>query len=72
MRLIIPVLLNCLCVVAIYLADRYTPMKKMPYMAKQIAIGILFGADRHLHQAMVKSGLARWSTFVMRHRFLRA
>ena len=43
MRLIVPILINCFLVLAVYLADKYTPAKKMPYMAKQIVIGILFG-----------------------------
>ena len=43
MRLIIPILLNCILVLSVYLVDKYTPLKKMPYMAKQIIIGILFG-----------------------------
>ena len=43
MRLIIPILLNCILVLAVYLIDKYTPAKKLPYMAKQIVIGILFG-----------------------------
>ena len=43
MKLIIPVLVNCILVLAVYLADKYTPFKKMPYMAKQVVIGILFG-----------------------------
>ena len=43
MRLIIPILLNCLLVLVIYLADKYTPIKKLPYMAKQLIIGLLFG-----------------------------
>ena len=43
MRLIIPVLLNCLLVLGIYLADKYTPAKKLPYFTKQVIIGILFG-----------------------------
>ena len=43
MRLLIPVLLNCLLVLAVYLAEKYTPAKKAPYIAKQIVIGILFG-----------------------------
>ena len=44
MKLIIPILLNCILVLAIYLAGKHTPAKKMPYMAKQIIIGLLFGA----------------------------
>ena len=43
MRLIIPILLNCFLVLAVYLTDKYTPAKKMSYMAKQIIIGLLFG-----------------------------
>ncbi len=43
MRLIIPVLLNCILVLVVYLADKYTPTKKLPYFAKQIIIGLLFG-----------------------------
>ena len=43
MRLIVPILLNCILVLAVYLADKYTPTKKLPYMAKQAVIGILFG-----------------------------
>lgn len=44
MRLIVPILLNCLLVLAIYLADKHTPFGKRSYIAKQIIIGILFGA----------------------------
>ena len=43
MRLIVPILLNCFCVLAVYLADKYSPMKKLPSMTKQIIIGVLFG-----------------------------
>ena len=43
MRLIVPILLNCLLVLTVYLMDKYTPAKKMPYMAKQAIIGLLFG-----------------------------
>ncbi len=43
MRLIIPILLNCALVFAVYFADKHTPVKKLPYMTKQIIIGILFG-----------------------------
>ena len=43
MRLIVPVLINCLLVLFIYLVDRQTSFKKLPYMTKQIIIGILFG-----------------------------
>ena len=43
MRLIIPILLNCALVFAVYLADKHTPAKNLPYMAKQVIIGLLFG-----------------------------
>ena len=43
MKLTIPILLNCFLVLCIYLADKYTPAKKLPYMVKQIIIGVLFG-----------------------------
>ena len=43
MRLIIPILLNCILVLAVYLIDKYTPAKKMPYIVKQVIIGVLFG-----------------------------
>ena len=43
MRLTIPIVLNCILVLAVYLIDKYTPAKKLPYIAKQIIIGLLFG-----------------------------
>ena len=43
MRLIVPILINCLLVLCVYLADKYTTAKKLPYISKQIAIGVLFG-----------------------------
>ena len=43
MRLLIPILLNCVLVLAVYMADKHTPVKKLPYIPKQIIIGILFG-----------------------------
>ena len=43
MRLLIPVLLNCVLVFAVYLADKYTLAKNLPHMAKQVIIGLLFG-----------------------------
>ena len=43
MRLIIPILLNCILVLAVYLTDKHTAAKKLPYPAKQIIVGILFG-----------------------------
>ena len=43
MKIIIPIILNSLLVLAVYLADKYTPLKKLPHMAKQAIIGSLFG-----------------------------
>ena len=43
MRLIIPVLLNCFLVLGVYLIDKHTPAKKLPYITKQAIIGLLFG-----------------------------
>ena len=43
MKLLIPILLNCALVLGIYLADKHTAAKKLPYMTKQIVIGLLFG-----------------------------
>lgn len=43
MRLSIPILINCILVVGIYLAEKYTKAKTLPYMTKQIIIGVLFG-----------------------------
>ena len=43
MKLIIPILINCILVLGVYLADKYSPAKKLPYMTKQIIIGVLFG-----------------------------
>ena len=43
MRLAIPILMNCLLVLCVYLVDKYTPAKKLPYITKQVIIGVLFG-----------------------------
>ena len=43
MRLTIPILINCILVLGVYLAEKYTSAKKLPYMTKQIIIGVLFG-----------------------------
>ena len=43
MRLIVPILINCALVLGVYLSEKYTPIKKLPYMTKQIIIGLLFG-----------------------------
>ena len=44
MRLIVPIMLNCFLVFAVYMVDKHTPAKKLPYMGKQVIIGILFGS----------------------------
>ena len=44
MRLIVPILLNCILVLAVYLADKYTAAKRLPNIVKQIIIGVLFGS----------------------------
>ena len=36
MRLVVPILINCALVLAVYLADKHTSAKKLPYIAKQI------------------------------------
>ena len=43
MKLIVPILLNCILVLCVYLADKHTTFKKMPYISRQIIIGLLFG-----------------------------
>ena len=43
MKLIVPILLNCILVVLVYLVDRKVHSKKIPNMVKQVVIGILFG-----------------------------
>ena len=43
MRLAIPVLINCLLVLCVYLVDKYTQIKKLPHIPKQIIVGLLFG-----------------------------
>ena len=43
MKLIVPILLNCILVLCVYLADKYTSFKKLPYIHRQIVIGLLFG-----------------------------
>ena len=45
MKLIVPILLNCILVLSVYLADKYTSFKKMPYITRQIIIGLLFGGS---------------------------
>ena len=41
--LIVSIILNCVLVVGIYFAEKYTPIKKWTYLQKQIVIGVLFG-----------------------------
>ena len=43
MKLTVPILVNCILVICVYLAEKYTLAKKLPYMTKQIIIGVLFG-----------------------------
>ncbi len=43
MKLIVPISINCLLVLCVYLADNYTSLKRLSYRTKQIIIGILFG-----------------------------
>ena len=43
MRLIVPILLNCILVLAVYLSDKHIAANKLSYMKKQSIIGILFG-----------------------------
>ena len=43
MKLIVPILLNCILVLCVYLADKYTSFKKLPYITRQIIIGLIFG-----------------------------
>lgn len=45
MELIIPILLNCILVLGLYLVDKYTTFKKLPYSTKQIIIGVIFGCS---------------------------
>ena len=45
MKLIIPVLLNCILVLIVYLADKFTVFKKLTNRKKLIIIGVLFGCS---------------------------
>lgn len=45
MELIIPILLNCILVFIVYVADKYTVYGKLSKIKKQIIIGILFGCS---------------------------
>ena len=43
MRLIVPILVNCILVFGVYQADKTEQVKKVPYMTRQMIIGALFG-----------------------------
>ena len=43
MRLLVPILLNCIFVIAFYLLDKKTGFKKLNFTSKQILIGVIFG-----------------------------
>ena len=43
MKLLVPVLLNCVFVVIFYLLDKKTKFKNLNYISKQIIIGLIFG-----------------------------
>lgn len=45
MELTIPILLNCVLVIVLYLVDKYTSFKKLPNNTKQIIIGVIFGCS---------------------------
>ena len=45
MKLIIPVMLNCILVFIVYMADKFTIYGKLSKMKKQIIIGVLFGCS---------------------------
>ena len=43
MKLLVPILLNCVFVTAFYLLDKKTGFKKLNFTSKQILIGVVFG-----------------------------
>ena len=43
MKLLVPILLNCVFVAAFYLLDKKTGFRKLSFTSKQILIGIVFG-----------------------------
>ena len=43
MELFVPILLNCALVLCVYLADKSPWVKNLPYLTKQVGIGVLFG-----------------------------
>ena len=45
MELIIPILINCILVFIVYVADKFTLYGKLSKMKKQIIVGVLFGCS---------------------------
>ena len=45
MRLLIPIFLNIVLALLFSLLERHTAFKKLPYMAKQVIIGVIFGGS---------------------------
>lgn len=43
MKLLLPIFINILLVIAFYLANKHTNFQKLSYLKKQIIIGVLFG-----------------------------
>ena len=43
MKLLVPILLNCVFVIAFYLLDKKTKFRNLNYISKQIIIGVVFG-----------------------------
>ncbi len=43
MKLLVPILLNCVFVIVFYLLDKKTKFKNLNYFSKQIIIGVVFG-----------------------------
>ena len=43
MKLLVPILLNCIFVIIFYLLEKKTGFRKLNYAAKQILIGVIFG-----------------------------
>ena len=43
MKLLVPIILNCVFVTVFYLLDKKTEFKELKFTSKQILIGIVFG-----------------------------
>ena len=43
MKLLVPILLNCIFVTLFYLLDKKTGFKKLNFTSKQLLIGVVFG-----------------------------